>query len=99
MYRDSPRLGVCLWIVDGHFDLQMSEIRASEAFNDFAGLGQRAAFHIQPSQIAEFYGFHDQRVAFPFAARVAEPPRLSIRGHRTTVGEDLPQSGVRLINN
>src|SRR5690242_5329539 len=74
--RDGPRLGVGLGIVDGDLDFQMSEIRTPETLDDPAGLGQRAALYIQPAHIFEVRRLDGERLAFPVASRVAEPPRL-----------------------
>ena len=69
-------------------------------------LGVGAAAHVEPAVVlaclrpSEVVRFHDQRVAFPPADRVAVPERLdaALRRQRPAVDVDVPQPVVRLVH-
>jgi hypothetical protein len=97
VYRDGPGLGVGFGVVDGDLDIQVPEVGAAVALGDLAGVGQRAALDVQPSQIAESSGLDHQRVALPVARRVAVPPRVRILGQGPAIGKDLPDACIGFV--
>src|SRR5438105_12571073 len=89
MNRNRPRLGVRFGIVDCYFDVEMTEVGPPVALDDSRFVGERAAFHIQPAEIAEPCRFHHHRVAFPVAYGVAIPPWLGVYRKGAPIGKDL----------
>src|SRR5215471_10623471 len=99
MDRDCPWPGVSLGVVDGDLDVQVAVIGAAVTLDDLAGLGECAAFHVEPAEILEMRRFHDQRVAFPMADRISVPPWFGILWQGPAIGEDLPYSAVGFVQN
>src|SRR5215813_13355409 len=60
---NGPGLGVNLRVVYGELDLQMSEIRAPEAFDNMKGIAVRTAAGKNPLVIIEARRIDNQRVA------------------------------------
>src|SRR6185437_7249425 len=50
------------------------------------------------AHVAETDGFNHQRICVPFPHRVAIPPGLRIDGRSATVGEYLPLSIIRFVD-
>ena len=61
-----------------------------EALGDDQRLGGRVAAGVEPGLAVEAGGGHDQRVAVPASARVAQPRRVRVLDQRTPVHLDLP---------
>ncbi len=101
VHADSERLGVGLLVVDGDVDLQRAEGRAAEPLGHFQRIGVRTAVDVEPSGslFAEEVGrLDDQFIAFPPAARVAEPPWLRVVvGCGPSIRVDVSQAVVRLV--
>src|SRR5262249_6425993 len=87
------------WIIDGDLYFQAPEIRAAEALCDLGGVGQRAALHVKPSQIAEARGLNHKRVTLPLAHGVTIPPRLWMSRQRPPIGKDLAYACVGFVKN
>ncbi len=66
--RDGKRFAVHLGVVEGHFNIQMSEVAASEAFRNAQGFALWVAAHIQGRSIVEARGFDDEDVALQWPA-------------------------------
>ncbi len=82
---DSKRLGVHLGIVEGDFDIHVSEVAPMVAFRDAESFAVWVADQIQPGFVVEAGGFHHQRFAVPFAGGIAEPGWLG-----NSLGSTLP---------
>ena len=100
VHFDGERLGVRLRIFDRDLDFQAAVIHAPETLGQFSSVGQRAAIDIEPHVVAETGSLHHQGVAVPLADRVTIPPRLRIvAGQGPSVGENLPDASLRLVQN
>ena len=95
--RDGPWLRVGLGIVDGHRDVEVSEIRATDLFAYLGRLGQRASVPIDPRVVAQSNRIDHQRIARPLGGRVSLPRRGRVFGQRPAIREDLAVSGVHFI--
>src|SRR5215831_20508971 len=87
--RNGPGLGVNLGVVYGELDLQMSEIRAPEAFDNMKGIAVRTAAGKNPLVIIEARRIDNQRVAVPFSDGVSRPGGIGIFGKFASIHEDL----------
>ena len=91
------RFRVGLRIVDGHFDVQVPEVPAPEAFDHAQRVAVRMAHPIEPAPVVEANGVDDQRVARPRADRIAHPSRLRIRRQLAAIQENLAEHRVLLV--
>src|SRR4030095_14528949 len=62
-----------LWIIDRNLYIHMSEVTPLESFGDAHGFTVRVPRIVEPGTIVETNRFQDERIALPFADRVAEP--------------------------
>src|SRR5260221_14330543 len=93
-----PWPGIRFGIIDGDFDFQIAVIHAPEPLDPLCGVGQRSAVDIEPPAVPESGGLNHQRVTLPLPGRIAVPPRLRIVcRQRPSVGEDLPDAGIALV--
>src|SRR5438874_11121795 len=62
---DGEWSGVHLRVIEGGFDIQVSEVPSAKTFDYPKPFAMRVPRHIEPSFIVEAGGFHHQRVALP----------------------------------
>src|SRR6478672_4274144 len=74
-HLDGEGFGVHLWIVEGHLDVQVSEVAAAEAFRHAQGLAAGMASSVERVLVVEACGFHDEDVALPAPDRIAQERR------------------------
>src|SRR5207249_6261294 len=86
---DGPWPAICLWVLDGEFQIDVPEVAATVAFGDVRRFGLRVAVHVQPPYIVKGIGLDDQRVAIPLADGVTVVGRLGGLGQRTSIHKDL----------
>src|SRR2546425_7865992 len=86
---DGPWPAICLWVLDGEFQIDVPEVAAPVAFGDMGRFGLRVPVHVQPPNIIKGIGLDDQRVAIPLADGVTVVGRLGGLGQRTAIHKDL----------
>src|SRR5438093_1908980 len=86
---DGPWPAICLWVIDGEFQIDVPEVAATVALGDVRRFGLRVAVHVQPPYIIKGIGLDDQRVAIPLADGVTVVGRLGGLGQRTSIHKDL----------
>src|SRR5688572_4257865 len=100
-HTNRERFRVSLWIIDGHVNLEMAEIRPSPTLDELALRRQRAAVYVEPTVVTKADRFDDERVALPTTDGITVPPRLQLfvdRGQRPTVHVDLAQPLVAFVH-
>ena len=88
--RHGPGLRVGFRIVDRDVHVQVAEVLAPEPLRHLQVFTGRMPEVVQPDVVVEASRRHDERVAFPFSDRVAEPLRVGILRDLAAIGEDLP---------
>src|SRR6266704_2932070 len=93
----APRPSVGLRIVHGKVDEERTEIYPAHTFRYACCARDGTARRIQPLVITITAAFHDQRVAFPMACRIAVPSRSRIRRKGPAVEKDLTVARIVFI--
>src|SRR5665213_3079647 len=87
---DGKRFGIHRWIVEGHFDIQVSEVAAVEALGYAQRFAVRVAHQIQTGFIVEAGGFDNEYIALPMADGVTQVGgKVEFLGQRAAIGIDL----------
>src|ERR1700680_5239273 len=90
LQRKRPGLGVGLGIVDGDFNIHVTEVAAAEAFDGVKSFGMRPAAVIYPALVVEASPVNHEPVAVPLAYRITEPGGTGHRRMGPAIREDLP---------
>src|SRR5207245_4599200 len=85
---ESKRSCKGLRIVEGHFQFQVSEVTAPEAFSNPKGLRLRMPANVEPPAVVEACGLDHQCVLFPVPNRVPQPGGIGILRKLPAIGED-----------
>src|SRR5262249_22570742 len=86
---DVPGFRVGLRIVDRDVDLHLADRLPCEPLDDAQRLGAGQPAHVEPRPAVLTDCLDDQRVALPFADRIAHPRRLGVLRQGAAVEEDL----------
>ena len=86
----SNRLGKCFRIVEGHFEVHVSEIAAVETFGGAEGFRVRVPDKIQPASVIVSSGRNHQGIALPVPNRMTQPGGIHLLGvgQLAAIGED-----------
>src|SRR2546425_11590425 len=86
----SPRFRIRLGVVDGEINIDASDGRTTEPFNDASRVAGGKTSHVEPRPAVLESGFDDESVSFPVADGIAHPGWRWVLRERPAVCKDLP---------